>query len=290
MAITQQEWQSASEDQRAAMFPLSKQNDDAIHQLLCKCQLFAKENPSLALTLCYLLLSLIGLLFQVALLFRFNFNVLPYLEITDFLLSALTNPEIIVVLSLMLLAVFALLVLERRTRRKNLKYAITTEANMQRWWMPAPAIWMSLLFSIYLILAAWSNGNVYANDIRAGLGTKLDISLIYPLQQKDKVLHLASASLISRTSSYLFVYHQGQVKVLPHANIAALLPSQLKDKRQKDEPTKALKAADLPVQATDRPSDQTSSNENSNSTAPVKAPLNAVKVNSAHEAKVKEDE
>lgn len=225
MPVTKEEWSAASKEQRAAMFPLSQQGDDAANQLMQRCGQFAKENPSLALTLLYLMMSLIGLLFQSALLYRFGLNVLPYLEITDFLLSALTHPKVVAVLIVMLLGVFAMFSFERRTRRNNFRYAVSTEASFQRWWVPKASLWMPLLFLIYLVMAAWVNGNKFAKDIRAGEGRKLEIQLVYPLQQNEqKTLLLQNASLISRTASYLFIYHEGRVKVLPHANIAALLP------------------------------------------------------------------
>lgn len=228
MSVTQEEWLAASKEQRAGLFPLSQQSDLATNHLLQRCAQFAKDNPSLALTLVYLAMSLMGLLFQSALLYRFGLNVLPYLEITDFLLSALTHPKVVVVLLFMLLVVAAFFSFERRFRRTNFKYAVSTESSFQRWWVPQPALWMSLLFLTYLIMAAWSNGNSFAKDIRAGKGNKLEIFLVYPMplkeQKQQKVQTLHNASLISRTASYLFIYHEDRVKVLPHANIAALLP------------------------------------------------------------------
>ena len=91
--------------------------------------------------------------------------------------------------------------------------------------MPQPIVWMPALLLVYLILAAWSNGNEFAKNIRNGRGDQLDIMLIYPLDfAEQKMLQLRNASLISRTASYLFIFHQDRVKVLPHANVAALLP------------------------------------------------------------------
>lgn len=290
MSQMQQQWQCASLEERAAMFPLSKQSDDAMRHFLLKTHTFAKENPSLALTLIYLLMSLLGLLFQAALLWRFKLNVLPYLEISDFLLSALTNPEVVMMLSLMLLMIFVLLMVERQARLRNFKYAMTTEANFQRWWVPAPALWMSLLFIIYLVLAAWGNGKAYANNILAGVGTQLDISLIYPMQQKDKLMHLANASLISRTSSYLFVYHQQQVKILPHANIAAILPARQQNQKQQAELSKGIKAQAIPAQAPAIPSESPVSVQVLKPTDAANVPAHAAKPEQMPDAKVKKDQ
>lgn len=225
-AVTLEQWQAASNAERAAMFPLAQQSDEATNQMLQRCGQFAKENPSLALTLVYLAMSLMGLLFQVSLLSKFGLNVLPYLEISDFLLSALTHPEVVALLAFMLVVLVGLFSFERWCRRKILRYAISTEISFQRWWVPQPLLWMPLMFMSYLIMAAWSNGHKLAKNIRTGEGSKLEVLLVYPIQQNNdqKVLKLQSAQLISRTASYLFIYHDNKVKVLPHANVAALLP------------------------------------------------------------------
>ncbi|OBP16263.1 hypothetical protein A5320_02305 [Rheinheimera sp. SA_1] len=230
MSVTQEEWLAASKAERAAMFPMSQHSDETTNQLLKRCQLFASENPSLTLTLLYLAISLMGLLFQTTLLYRFGLNVLPYLEISDFLLAALTHPEVVLALALMVSVFVAAIAFERHCRSKIFRYAQSTETSFQRWWAPQPTLWMPLLLISYLVMAAWSNGNKLAKNIRADKGSKLEILLVYPMPQKElKTSTLQGASLISRTASYLFIYHENRVKVLPHTNVAALLPDLQQD-------------------------------------------------------------
>ncbi|RVU35377.1 hypothetical protein EOE67_14470 [Rheinheimera riviphila] len=225
MSVTHEQWLAATKAERAAMFPMSQHSDETTNQLLKRCQLFASENPSLTLTLLYLAISLMGLLFQTTLLYRFGLNVLPYLEISDFLLAALTHPEVVLALALMVSVFVVAIAFERHCRSRIFRYAQSTEKNFQRWWSPQPTLWMPLLLISYLVMAAWSNGNKLAKNIRADEGSKLEILLVYPMPQKEqKTLILQGASLISRTASYLFIYHENRVKVLPHSNVAALLP------------------------------------------------------------------
>jgi hypothetical protein len=274
MSVTQEEWFAASKQQRAAMFPLSQQSDEAANQLLQRCVQFARDNPSLALTLLYLGMSLMGLLFQTAVLYRFGLNVLPYLEISDFLLSALTHPEVVLLLLLMLLVVAGAFWIERWHRARSFRYAVSTEGNFERWWVPQPSVWMSLLFIIYMFLAAWSNGNSFAKDIRAGKGSQLEILLVYPLPHLgQKVLTLQHASLISRTASYLIIYHEGRVKVLPHSNIAALLP-QIKQAQGSATPA-PVKKAQTPITASETPTTKSETTTTQSETPPIKSETTA---------------
>jgi|GEM_PF-3209684 len=265
MSVTHEQWLAATKAERAAMFPLSQRSDETTSHLLKRCQQFASENPSLTLTLLYLAISLMGLLFQTTLLYRFGLNVLPYLEISDFLLAALTHPEVVMVLALMVSVFVTLLAFERHCRKKMFRYAQSTESSFQRWWIPQPTLWMPLMFISYLVMAAWSNGNKLAENIRIGEGNQLEILLIYPLPQKEqKVMTLQGASLISHTASYLFVYHDDRVKVLPHANVAAILPALHQDKQAEvstpvqTQPAQHKTAAPAKNQSTDLPTNQPS--------------------------------
>ena len=50
--------------------------------------------------------------------------------------------------------------------------------------------------------------------------------------------------MITRTVSYLWIYHQGQVKLIPHANVAALIPVLLKKPNEKPDLKITEKAVD----------------------------------------------
>ena len=56
-----------------------------------------RDNPGLALTLGYIMASLVGLLFSWSLLHRFGLNIMDYTEVTDFLTAALREPLTFVV-------------------------------------------------------------------------------------------------------------------------------------------------------------------------------------------------
>lgn len=56
---------------------------------------FFLDNPTLALTLLYLYVTAVGMLYSAVLYRKFGINIFDYAEIADFLLAALKNPEAI---------------------------------------------------------------------------------------------------------------------------------------------------------------------------------------------------
>lgn len=76
--------------------------------------------------------------------------------------------------------------------------------------------------------------------IKAGTTPRFNLSLIYPVFDDYKTVQMEQIQIIARSVSYLFVYHQNQIKVIPHANVAGLFPlPAAKTDTSKAEPNKA---------------------------------------------------
>jgi hypothetical protein len=208
---------------------------------------FFLKHPSLALTFGYLIASVMGLIFTISLLDEFQFNALPYLELTDFLLAAITHPMTVFALLIGVVCVVGSSWIDRRCRKKYPKYAVWIDRYYRSSiWLPN---WLSL--SILAVAYIWIAGNVQVDklsqDIKTHQTGQFQLSLIYPIQPGGKeIRQLNEVQIITRTVSYLWIYHQDQVKLIPHANVAALIP--VLDKNPDKELGKKPEAkADKPV-------------------------------------------
>lgn len=211
----------------AAISPLATQHGDSydqrFDQLIKRCGDYIAAQPTIVLTLGYLLCSLLGMLFVVLLFQQFGFEVLPYLEISDFLLAALSYPWTLLSL-LGWLSFIALMVwFDRIIRRRFRRFAALTDRWYSEKYMSHNTLLYLLLPMLFFGSAADSNAKLLAKEIQAGNTAQLQLNLVYPLDAQ-KTMSLQQVQLIARTSGYLFIYHQQQVKVIPHANVAALLP------------------------------------------------------------------
>ncbi|MCA1930404.1 hypothetical protein [Rheinheimera sp.] len=186
---------------------------------------FFLKHPSLVLTFGYLIASVMGLIFTLSLLGEFGFYVLPYLELTDFLLAAIAHPKTILNLIIGTVSVIVVLWIDRQCRKKYLKYALWIDNSYRS--TPFIPNWVvgAFTFAFYLYFASTSQVPKIAQAIKTHKADQYQLSLIYPIQPGGKeIRQLNEVQIITRTVSYLWIYHQDQVKLIPHANVAALIP------------------------------------------------------------------
>lgn len=214
--------------------------DQHIDHLMQRCGRYLLAQPALLLTGSYLFCSMLGMIFVVSLFDKFAFAVLPYLEISDFLLAALSRPWTLLQLVLGLCFVALLLWLDRLARQRYRSYAQLSDRfyqpRYQRMSLVIFAV-MPLLFLVNLALAEASSTN---RAVKAGTTPRFNLSLIYPVFDDYKTMQMEQVQIIARSVSYLFVYHQDKIKVIPHANVAGLFPlPAAKTDNSKAEPNKA---------------------------------------------------
>ncbi len=82
----------------------------------------AREHPTLLLTLAYLALTTVGLVYDAWLYAYFRINVVEYSETSDFLLAAVRTPLVIILSILPVLILWTLTRLRRRARRLFPRY------------------------------------------------------------------------------------------------------------------------------------------------------------------------
>lgn len=205
--------------------PLQGELYDAhLDSMLRQFSIFMLRHPSMVLTFGYLLCSILGMLFSNRLFSLFDFNILPYLELSDFMLAALTHPWIILNVIGWLVFLVVLFAVDRYLRRHIRKYALWSE----KYYNPVQFKRYNLIFVIipllFLYNAAKEESAKLAAAIKSGQQPKFHVSLIYPVQDTMNTLQFDQVQVIARTSSYLFIYVQQQVKVIPHANVAVIFP------------------------------------------------------------------
>ncbi len=197
---------------------------------------FFLKHPSLVLTFGYLIASVMGLIFTLSLLDEFEFYVLPYLELTDFLLAAIAHPRTILNLIIGTVSVIVVLWIDRQCRKKYLKYALWIDKSYRS--TPLLPNWVVGVFTFVFYLYFVSSNQVpkIAQAIKTHQTGQYQLSLIYPIQPGGKeIRQLNEVQIITRTVAYLWIYHQDQVKLIPHANVAALIPVLPKEPDKKPE-------------------------------------------------------
>lgn len=233
---------SAQTEQSSEALPLLHGDvyDQKVDSLTRRAGQYLLSQPALLLTGSYLFCSLLGLIFVVALFAKFDFAVLPYLEISDFLLAALSNPWTILQFILWTLGVVTLLWLDRAARQRFRSYARLSDRFYKPRYQRISLYMFATLPMVFLIDIALLEAISQSKALKAGTTPRFNLSLIYPVFDDNKTMQMEQIQIIARSVSYLFVYHQNQIKVIPHANVAGLFPLPVaKTDTSKAEPNKA---------------------------------------------------
>lgn len=110
-------------------------------------------------------------------------------------------------------------------------------------------MWGFSAFVFYLVFSSSSDTPKLSEAIKTRQTGQYQLSLIYPIQPGGKeIRQLNEVQIITRTVSYLWIYHQDQVKLIPHANVAALIPV-LKKETDKDADKKPKQKGDTSATA-----------------------------------------
>lgn len=225
---------------------------------------FFLKHPSLALTFGYLTASIMGLIFTISLLDKFQFNALPYLELSDFLLAAIAHPQTAIYLIIGICSAVLTIWFERLSRKKYPRYALWVDRYYRSSSFLPNWVWGLSAFVFYLVFFSSSDTPKLSEAIKTHQTGQYQLSLIYPIHPGGKeIRQLNEVQIITRTVSYLWIYHQDQVKLIPHANVAALIPV-LKKETDKDADIKPKQKGDTSTTA-----DKTTAKEPA--TVPVKS-------------------
>ena len=190
-----------------------------------------RDNPGLALTLGYIMASLVGLLFSWSLLHRFGLNIMDYTEVTDFLTAALREPLTFVVAGSAIPVVYLLRWLAGKERVYWQRHPPNNKL-LQRYCNMADQAYRDPLTEVFVFVAyAFLFISLYsdwkAEQIQAGHGHRVDVEIGW----EDEAERL-SRILVGGTTRFLFVYDvAGQrMEAIPHESVLRVLSIPAKTK------------------------------------------------------------
>ncbi len=202
-----------------------------------------KQHPGLVISLTYLVVSLIGLLFSYSLFSEFGINVFLYAEISDFLLAALREPMTFVAAGAAVLTVLLLNGLARLELRWFRRRAPTTrfgKAYLRLSQATYSSPWTQLLvFILYSYLFLSLYGEYRSEQIKAGHGDVIQIYIAEATNSDDSIEPGGqSGLLLGTTNKFIFVYDPvtGSTDVIPNESILRItLAGAEPEEKEKDQ-------------------------------------------------------
>ena len=187
---------------------------------------FLKTHPTLSISTLYLLMSCIGLAYVVRLFSLFEVDILPHLELTDFVLASIHYPEFFIMSGMMILALSLALYLDRQWKKIGWVKRFFNVIN--RPFFSFNPLLTYLLLTVMLIAIAIDGGTgKEAREYREQRKQGYHIVLNTPVNHDGRqVAVINRGQILADTTKYLWIYEQagGQIYAIPFKNLATLTP------------------------------------------------------------------
>jgi hypothetical protein len=184
----------------------------------------ARAHPTLLITLAYLTLTAVGLVYDAWLYMYFRINIIEYSETSDFLLAAVRTPLVIILSILPVLILWALTSLRRRARRAFPRYDKWSKRYQGTLWdMDSPRARGPIGFVfvvVYAILFTQLYALRVADNIKAGRGRVVKVEMIVP----GSVPTTDTTLLVGTTGKFVFLYNprSNQTRIVPFENVSSI--------------------------------------------------------------------
>ena len=186
---------------------------------------YAKKEPALVLTALYFFLTFAGLMHLFALLDKFNVNVLPHLELTDFLLGAVYFPRMFLYYGGLVILILSLFVVERWSRNKFRAYRRYSNTHYKSLYSSSLSTMILLLAVMYLWVAVKIEATNNFKQVINSQNAVFNLHFTDPTRIGGEISkQLNDVQVIANLSKHLWVFDAAkrQVYMLPHDSVVAL--------------------------------------------------------------------
>src|SRR5688572_30810781 len=180
------------------------------------------NHPGLLLTASYLIITLIGLVYDARLYAEFRVNIAEYAETSDFLLAAARAP-LLIVLSLLPIPLLLLIgAFDRWTRRRFPRYAALSRRSELAMGGEQRARFVSrvIFVAIYALLFTILYSERVAERIKRGNGRRVEVELVTGVSAPSEL-----PILLGTTTKFVFLYYPTvrRTHVVPAENIVRIV-------------------------------------------------------------------
>jgi hypothetical protein len=182
---------------------------------------FFQRDITVSLTVAYIMLILIGIVFSYVYYIQFGIHIVEYADITDFLLIPIIDPLTVLFFSLSL-ALYYLIVgifdwIEAKYSTLIQWIYVGASAKLQGY---VQQVFLVLFVPVYVFGVAYLYTYPIAYSIKQGFGTQI----IVELQNKELPKHLHLPLFIGKNNGYVFLYYypEHQTVIIPIENVGSI--------------------------------------------------------------------
>ena len=184
---------------------------------------FLQRHPGLFVSIGYLFLTSIGIIYEVLFFDLFHVPILNFSQPTDFILAGFRQPVLFLLFTLSVALAWRIVVKDRQWRVKSEKYRAVMEKLETKMWF-SPWILYPTFACVYFFNTTAVYAKYTASNFMLGKGRAISVELNSTLTDPDPKLKEATSLLLGSNSSYIFLFSpkDGRVRIIPVQSIARM--------------------------------------------------------------------
>lgn len=182
-------------------------------------KLIFREHPTMLLTFCYFIITIIGVLYSYFFYKEFGINIIKFADLSDFLLASILEPKSVMIFISLIVTTLFFYWLDLLLRKKYKGYGNFVENKFKSKYTDPIGYVLILVFYTTILVEHVAIRN--ANEVKSGTTDDFLVRISDPGEhQVEKVL-----SLLGSSSRYIYLFdsEQSESQVIPVENVSFMI-------------------------------------------------------------------
>ena len=182
-------------------------------------RLVLREHPTMLLTFCYFIITIIGVLYSYFFYKEFDINIIKFADLSDFLLASILEPKSILIFISLIITTSLLYWIDKILRRKYKRYGNFVDNKLKAKYTDPIGYFIILVFYTTFLVQHLAVRN--ASQVKTGNSDDFLVRIADPGDhQVEKTL-----ALLGSSSRYLYFYNNKNIEtqVIPVENVSFLI-------------------------------------------------------------------
>jgi len=188
-----------------------------------------REHPTMLLTLCYFIITIIGVLYSYFFYKEFGINIIKFADLSDFLLASILEPKSVIIFISLIVTTYIFYWFDLLLRKKYKGYGSFVEKKFKSKYTDPVGYFIILI--VYTTLLVQHVAILNAAKIKSGNSDDFLVRISDPgdHQVENKL------ALLGSSSRYLYLYNneKSQAQVIPVENVSFMIKKLVEEETKK---------------------------------------------------------
>jgi hypothetical protein len=182
-------------------------------------KLIFREHPTLLLTFCYFVITIIGVLYSYFFYQEFGINIIKFADLSDFLLASILEPKSVIIFISLIFITYFLYWFDFLLRKKYKGYGNFVEKKFKsKYTDPIGYIFILVFYTTFLVQSIAIRN---AEEVKAGKTDDFVVRISDPGEHQAET----NLALLGSSSRYLYLFNnkKSEAQVIPVENVSFMI-------------------------------------------------------------------